>query len=139
MTASERRFLINNFIAEATDVTIKKDDLHIGCFKRTGCLMHFTKSDSNNKIRPQSVVSKMDVTLTCIRPEDASKFVSPLETTSPEEAIEGNVSEHDLYESSEVIGEGDLVVDEEETELTTTEVLEDVGAIDSDDDLDLYV
>ena len=137
-TASERKVLINNFVAEATDVTIKKNDLCIACFERTGYLMHFTKSDADNKIRPQGVVSKIDVPLTCIRPEDASKFVSPLETTSPEEAIEGNVSEHDLYESSEVIGEGDLVVDEEEKELTTTEVLEDVGVIDSDDDLDLY-
>ena len=139
MTASEYKVLINNLIAEATDATIKKDDLRIGCFDRTWCLMHFTKSDTDDEIRPQGVVSKIDVPLTHIRPEDASKFVSPLETTSPEEAIEGNVSEHDLYESSEVIGEWDLVVDEEETELTTTEVLEDVDAIDSDDDLDLYV
>ena len=59
-------------------------------------------------------------------------------TTSPEKAIGGNASEHDLHESSEVIGEGDIVVDEEEIELTTTEVLEDVGVTNSDDDLDLH-
>ena len=99
--------------------------------------MRFTKSHADNKIRPQGVVSKIDVPLTWICPEDASKFVSPLETTSPKEVTERNVSEYDLYESSEVIGGGDLVVHEEETELSTAEVLEDVGIIDSDDDLDL--
>ena len=100
--------------------------------------MHFTKLDADNNIWKKGVVIKIDIPLTFIRLEDASDFVSPLETTFPEEAIEVNVSEHDLYESIEVIGEGDLVVDEEETELTTTEVLEDVGVIDSDDDLDLF-
>ena len=83
------------------------------------------------------MVSKNDIPLTYIRPEDSTEFVSPLETTSPEEDIEGNISEHDLYESSEVIGEAYLVVDEEETQLTTAEALEDVGIIDSDDYLDL--
>ena len=77
--------------------------------------MHFTKSDADNKIRLQGVVNKIDTPLTYIRPEDASEFVSPLETTSTEEDIEGNVSEHGLYEYSDVIGEGDLVVNEEET------------------------
>ena len=37
----------------------------------------------------------------------------------------------------EFIAEGDIVVDEEDVELTTTEVLEDIGVIDSDDEFDL--
>ena len=137
MTVSERRVLINNFVTEATGTTIKKDDLRIGCFECTGCLMHSTTSDADDKIRPQGVTSKIHIHLTHTLPYDASDFVSPLETTSPEEDIEGNVSEHELYESSEAISEGDLVVDEEEIELITTEVLKDVGVVYSDDDLDL--
>ena len=74
MTASEYKVLINNLIAEATDATIKKDDLRIGCFDRTWCLMHFTKSDTDNKTRPQGVVNNIGVHLTYIRPEDASEL-----------------------------------------------------------------
>ena len=118
-------------------MTTKKDDLRIGCFECTGFLMHSTKSDADDKIRPQDVTSKMHIPLTHALPEDASEFVSPLETTSSEEEIEVNVSEHELYESSEAIGEGDLVADEEEIELATIELLEDVGVVYSLDDLDL--
>ena len=49
----------------------------------------------------------------------------------------GNIEGDGTCESSEVIAEGDIVVDEENVELTTTEVLEYVGVIDSDDEFDL--
>ena len=42
-----------------------------------------------------------------------------------------------MHEQSEVIVEGDIVVDKENVELTTMEVLDHVGVIYPDDEFDL--
>ena len=70
MTASERRVLMHNLVADATDAAINKDVLRIGYFERTGSLMHFTKSDADRNIRPQGAVSKIDIHLTHNRAEE---------------------------------------------------------------------
>ena len=49
MTASKRRVLINNLVADATQKTIENDGMRIGCFERAGSLLQFTKSDADKK------------------------------------------------------------------------------------------
>ena len=83
------------------------------------------------------MVIKIDIPLTPTRAEEQSEFIAPTGIATPEEVINGNVEGDGLYDSSEVIAEGDIVVDEEDVELTTTEVLEDFGVIDFDDEFDL--
>ena len=137
MTARERKVLMDNLVADGMGAEMKKDDLHIGCFERIGSLMQFTKSYEDSKIRLQGVVSKIDITLTHIRAEEEAELIAPIEIAVPEEVINGNVEGDGTHDSSEVIAEGDIVVDEEDVELTTTEVSEDIGVIDSDYEFDL--
>ena len=68
--------------------------------------------------------------------KDQSFFV-PTEAAVLEEIINGNVDGDSAHKSSEVISEGDIVVDEEDVELTTIEVLEDVEVINYDFEFDL--
>ena len=51
--------------------------------------------------------------------------------------INGNAEGDGTCYSSQVNPEGDIVVDEKDVELATTEVLEDDGVIDSDDEFDV--
>ena len=52
MTAGERRVLINNLVAEATEKAMKNDDMRINCFVRTGFLLRYTKSKADDSIKP---------------------------------------------------------------------------------------
>ena len=108
---------------------IKKDDLRVGCFERTGCLIQFIKFDVDIKIRPQWAESKIDIPLIHTHVEEGSKFVAP----TREELINRNVNSDIIYESSEVIAEGDTFGDEVGVKITTTEFLDDFGFIYSDD------
>ena len=61
-------------------------------------------------------------------------FLQLGDVTTPEQVFNGNLGNDDVYETSENITEADIVVNEDGFELMTTEVLEDVGIIDSDDE-----
>ena len=61
ITAGEWTVLINNLVAEATEKVMKKDDTRINCFVGTGCLIHYTKFEADDLIKPQGLMSKMVV------------------------------------------------------------------------------
>ena len=65
------------------------------------------------------------------------RVLEPEEVINPEKVVNGDVGDDDLYESREKVTEPDIIVNEEDVELTTTEVLEDIGVIDSHDDFSL--
>ena len=52
MTASQRRVLISNIVAEAMKEALADDKMRAGCFERTGCLLTLDGS-GDEKIRPQ--------------------------------------------------------------------------------------
>ena len=75
------------------------------------------------------------IPLTYAKTEEHSDFLQPGDVATPEQVFNGNLGNDDVYETSENITEADIVVNEEGVELMTTEVLEDVGVIDSNDEL----
>ena len=84
-----------------------KDEMRVGCFERTGCLIQMKKTaEADEKIRPQGVKSKVVV------PDTIDEDVAtPDETMTPEQSLEG--SSDALYdESNVVVDQGDIVVDE---------------------------
>ena len=52
MTASKRSVLINHLVAEATENATNKDEMRANCFVRTGSLLHWTKSEVDDSIKP---------------------------------------------------------------------------------------
>ena len=71
--------------------------------------------------------------------KESSELLSPLESENPEEIVNGNIGDNEIYDSTtDDVSPGDIVVEEDYVELTTDEVLEDVGTIDSDDEFDLH-
>ena len=75
--------------------------MHISCFERTSSVLQFTKSDTDKKIKPQGTVSEIIITLTHTNTEDYSDFLQPGDVTTPELVFNGNLGNHDVYETSE--------------------------------------
>ena len=131
---------MTHLVAEANDLALFDDVMRIGCFRRTGLLMDYTKSSSDDDIKPQGIVSKIVVpeSYETEMSDTNVQFASPTETFSPE-------SEHtDLYAADihpDGVGEDgnaeqELVIEEEEVEeLLSTETLDDLDEVDSDDDV----
>ena len=138
MTASERRVLINNIVAEANDVTMMNDGARVGCFLRTGCLLEFTKSSNDDKIKPQGVTSKIVIPETNIyAATDSSDVFSPTEGQSPDEIIDGNLGDDDMYgNTTEDTSVTDIVVEEDDLYGIVQAAFEDVGVVASDDEID---
>ena len=66
LIASKRRVLITHLVAEASNLFLFDDATHIGCFRQTRLLMDYTKSSSNDDIKPRTwsfIDSKNSVTL----------------------------------------------------------------------------
>ena len=63
-------------------MTIKKDDLRIGFFERTGSLMKFTKSDADSKIRLKCAASKFVFPLTRTHTKEGLEFVARTKATA---------------------------------------------------------
>ena len=55
----EKRVLINNLVAEATENSVQKDEMRENCFARTGYLLHYSTSEADELIKPQGVRSKI--------------------------------------------------------------------------------
>lgn len=138
MTASERRVLMSHIVAAATETVLKDDESRVGCFVRTGCLLEFTRSDNDDLIKPQGVVSKIVIPLTNIYASEIDDIVHPT-PDAQDNLAHSDLVDDDVYQTSEGdILPSDIVVDEEDDiVLTTEEQLEDVGVIDSDDEFDL--
>ena len=64
MSASERRVLVMYLVGEANAkmVSEEMDDMRIGCFRRTGCLIsRDVKEDLDNMIKPQGVTVPLKI------------------------------------------------------------------------------
>ena len=58
------RVLISHILADVTETILKESKLHRACFAHTGCLIEFTRSDNDNLIKSQGVISKIIILLT---------------------------------------------------------------------------
>ena len=138
MTASEFRVLINYIVAEANDITMRNDNARVGWFLRTGCLLEFTKSSNDDKIKPQGVKSKIVIPETNIHAAtDSSELFSPTEGQSPDEIIHGNLGDDDTYgNTTEDTSPTDIVVEEDDIYGIAQAAFEDAGVVASDDEID---
>ena len=59
LTASERRVLMTHLVAEANDLALMDDRMRVGCFKCTGLLMDYTKSEFDDDIKPKALCPKL--------------------------------------------------------------------------------
>ena len=91
MTAGERRVLINNLFAEATKNAMKKDHMRINHFVRIWCLLHCTKSEADDLIKPQGVRSKIAVPDSYVEDSTNAEFIAPASSVAPEEIVLGSV------------------------------------------------
>ena len=66
ITASERRFFTNHILANANAEALKKHALRMSCFERSGGLMRCKKSDTDNLVKPQGIVSGIKTPETCV-------------------------------------------------------------------------
>ena len=138
MTASEFGVLINNIVAKSNDITMMNDDARVGYFLRTGCLLEFTKSSNDDKIKPQGVVSKIVIPDTTIYTATHSADIfSPTEGDSPDEILNGNIGDDDIYENTPgYASASDIVVEEDDLNVIVQQAFEDVGTVASDDEID---
>ena len=142
MTASKRRVLINHLVAEATETVVKKDEMRVNCFVRTGSLLHWTKSESDDLIKLQGVKSKIIAPDACVEDEQTGQFVEPTESVTPQEELMGNVSTDIIDDTVAGIADNinQLTICEDENEadpeLRCEEVMEDVSVVESEDEFE---
>lgn len=110
MTASERRVLINHLVTNANDEALHNDTMRLGCFTRTGGLMTYTKSESDNLIKPQRVISKITMP-EVYNPKDyelpnSTEYVSPTDVLNPE----NDSGSSDIHEDNLINDVTDLVM-----------------------------
>ena len=65
LIASERRVLITNLVTDANDLAIFDDRMRMCCFRRTELLMDCKKSNRDDYVKPQGIVSKIVVPDSC--------------------------------------------------------------------------
>ena len=97
LIASERRVLAAHLVAEANDLALMDDHMRVGCFKRTGLLIEYTKSKFDDDIKLQGVVSKIVVSNSheIINNNLNNAYLSPTESVIPE-------SQHDAIKDSDI-------------------------------------
>ena len=113
--------LVSHVVADATETALKEDESRVACFARTGCLLEFTRSDNDDKINPQGVVSKiiMPSTNTCTTEMD--DFVTPT-PDAQDNLANDNLVYDDVHETSEGdVSPSGIVVNEEDYIVLATE------------------
>ena len=96
LTASDQHVLLSHLVAKATDLAMKNDDMRIGCFRRTGCLLTYHPSVKDDEIKPQGVISKIVVTVTYDN-NNNNNFTAPSEQVTPEQEL-GEATD-DVYDN----------------------------------------
>ena len=130
-----------NLATEANDLALMDDRMRIGCFRRTGLLMDYTKYEFDGDIKAQGVVSKMVVpdSYENIETNTETESLAPTEYVTPENQ-EGNIEYSDVHPDGvgqDENSEHDFVVEEDgEEQLLSTEILDDVEDVESDDDVE---
>ena len=51
---------MTSLVAEANDLALMDDRMRVGYFRRTGSIMDYAKSEFDDNIKPQGVVSKIN-------------------------------------------------------------------------------
>jgi hypothetical protein len=125
MKPAERRILISTFVDLATTISLKKDDMRIGCFIRTGCLMTADGSD-DDKIRPQALTKKVIIDRRCLSAQEIIDFFGgeTMTEVSNETIEEGLTREdteiHPTLQAGEINDAEDYVIDEDDDEEVAT-------------------
>jgi hypothetical protein len=121
MKPAERRILISTFVDLATTMTLKKDDMRIGCFTRTGCLMTADGSD-DDQIRPQALTKKVIIDKRCLSSQEIIDFFGgeTMDDVSNETVEEGLTRDdteiHLTLQAGEINDATDYVIDEDDDE-----------------------
>ena len=131
---------MTHLVAEANELALFYDVMRICCFRRTGLLMDYTKSSSDDDIKPQGIVSKIVFpdSYETEMSDTSVEFANPTETFSPEtEHTDLHVADvHPDGVGEDGNAEQELVIEEEEAEeMLSTETLDDLDEVDSDDDV----
>ena len=109
MTASERRILTTNFIAQAMNHVMgnEMEEMRLKCFEKTGCLLTWTPHPLHDaKVKPQGIPAEriqVPLTQTNIQQPDI-----PLEGTEAEAAA---IAEEEAF-ISEIENDIELEVDD---------------------------
>ena len=103
--------------------------------------MTCTKSETDSLMKPQEVISR--ISMPEIRnpenhhAEDVRELASPTDVVNPE----NDSGDDDVHEEDHdaILNDAELAIEDDspEFQLESTETLEDVGVIESDDDLDI--
>ena len=142
MTASKRWFLINHLVAEAIEKVIKKDEMRVRCFLRTGSLIQYTKSKIDDLIKLQCIKSKIIVLDNYAEDEETGEFTVPSIAVILQEENIGNVATDIIEDSVDgMVGNiNNLAICEDDNEadpeLHYKEVLEDASVAESADEFD---
>lgn len=136
-----QRVLLSDLVGEANEKVLNNDDMRINSFVRTGCLLQYEPSDSDNQIKPQGARSKIIIPPTYAETNitAASEYLAPSTVVTPEQDLGVEIS---LYEDT--AGDtldndaSDLIVYEEgDAELVVNEILGEMDVHESDDEIDL--
>ena len=127
---------MTHLVAEANDLALMDDRMRAGCFKRAGLLMEHTKSEFDDDIKPQGVASKIVVPDSCEIIND-NLYLAPAESVAPE-SHDGAIEDSDIHPDGvgqDKDSEDSFVVEEdEEHQLLSTEILDDVEDAESEDE-----
>ena len=126
---------------DANDLAFLHDHIRVDYFILTGLLMDYIKSDADDDINPQGVITTIFIFNSYVNTDTDSNidFVSPSESFAPE--TEHNNDPNDADMQPDRVGDGenaenDMVVEEDEGEhLLSTEIVDEVEDFDSDDEL----
>ena len=131
---------MTNLVVEVNDLALVDDRVRVSCFRRAGFLVGCTKSEFDDCVKPQGIVSKMVApdSHENIETNSETEFLAPAESVAPENQV-GDVEDSDIHpdgvgqdENSE---HGFVVEEDGEEQLLSTEILDDVEDVESDDDV----
>ena len=91
-------------------------------------MLTYHSSEKDDEIKPQGVISKIVV------PVNNNIFTAPSEQVTPEQEL-GEATD-DVYDNEDTsdVNANDLCITDDEEGLLSSEVLEDVGVIESDEE-----
>ena len=141
MSASERRVLLSNLVGEANEKVLNNDDMRVNCFVRTGCLLQYEPSDSDNLIKPQGVRSKIIIPPTYAETNigAAIEYLEPATVVTPEQdsAVEISLYDDTAGDALDNDASNLIVYEEGDAELVVNENLGQMAVHESDDEIDL--
>ena len=95
---------MSHIVANATETVLKEEKSRRACFVCTSCLVEFTRLDNDDLIKPQGVISKINIPLTNTYVLEIDNIInSALDTQdNPAHSI---LVDNDVYQ----VSEGDIL------------------------------